>query len=279
MQVIGAERANYKSELTEDADVNRTLRLIAASDSRKRVLVSLLEGEKSLRELHRELGLSLPSVIHSFHDLEGFHFIRANHKRYALTIIGRAVALKIIDLSTMMGVLKEHETFWVRHDTSGIPDHLLGMMLLLRDSTVLVSSEADVFEAYRRGIALFEGAKAFRIVSAAAMPDAARFLTKFASHRVPLQLVLAGDLLDALIEHADLARVAKTLGERCQVYVLRHDPKLTLALSDSIMALMLAGLDRPMDVSNTLVARSKDGVTWGPVLFNHYVEASEMVSL
>jgi predicted transcriptional regulator len=43
----------------------------------------------------------------------------------------------------MMGVLNEHATFWIRHDTSGIPDHLLGMMLLLRDSTVLVSSRAD----------------------------------------------------------------------------------------------------------------------------------------
>jgi predicted transcriptional regulator len=86
-------------------------------------------------------------------------------------------------------------------------------------------------------------------------------------------------LLDALIEQADLVRVAKTLGERCQVYVLRHDPKLTMALSDNIMALVLAHHYGPTDVSNTLVARSKDGVTWGTVLFNHYVEASEMVSL
>jgi len=174
------------------------------------VRILLLEGEKSLRELYHELGRSPPAVIHVLHGLERPHFVFASHKHYALTFIGRAVALKIIDLSTMMGVLNEHERFWIQHDTTGIPDYLLGMMLLLRDSTVLASSEADIFEAYRCGFAFFEGANAFRFVSAAAMPDAARFLNKFASDRVSLQLVLTGDLLDALIERAGIARVAKT---------------------------------------------------------------------
>ena len=184
MNVIEDERVNNESELTKDADVDRTLRFIAASDSRRRVRILLLEGEKSLRELYHELGRSPPAVIHVLHGLERPHFVLASHKHYALTFIGRAVALKIIDLSTMMGVLNEHATFWNRHDTSGIPDHLLGMMLLLRDSTVLASSEADTFEAYRCGFAFFEGANAFRFVSAAAMPDAARFLNKFAHDRV-----------------------------------------------------------------------------------------------
>jgi predicted transcriptional regulator len=279
MKVIEDERVDHESELTEDADSDGTLRLIACSDQRRRVLVSLLEGEKSLRELYSELGLSAPAVIHTLHDLEGRDFVRADNRRYALTFIGRAVTLKIIDLRTMMGVLNEHETFWVGHDTSGIPDHLLGMMLLLRDSTVFVSSQADFREAFQRGIAFFEGANAFRFVSAAQMPDAAHFLNTFASDGVPLQLVLTDDLLDELIEHADLARVAKTLGERCQLYVLRHDPKLTLALSDKIMTLMLARLDGPIDLASTLVARSKDGVIWGTALFNHFAQASEMVSL
>jgi len=278
-EMIGDGRTNYVSELTEDLDVERTLRLIAASDSRRRVLVSLLEGKKSLRELYSELGMSASAVIHALHDLEGSHFVRTEEKRHALTFFGRGVALKIIDLCTMMRVLKEHETFWVQHDTTDIPDHLLGMMLLLRDATVLTSSPIDIFEAYRQGIALFEGVNAFKFVSAVGIPDAERFLNRFASHQVPLQLVLTEDLLHALIESADLAHVAKTLGERCQLYVLRHAPKLTLALSDSIMALLLARLDGSIDFTNALLAQSKDGVTWGAVLFNHYVQASEMVSL
>lgn len=277
--MIDDERMKDGSKMTEHADVKGTLRLIAASDHRRRVLVSLLEGEKSLRELYLELGLSPSAAIHALRALEGFHLVRARGKHYGPTFIGRAVALKIVDLFTMMDVLEEHETFWVGHETSGIPDQLLWMMSLLRDATVLVSSQADIFEAYQRGIAFFEGANAFRFVSAAPMPDAPRFLNKFASDRVPLHLVLTHDLLDALTERADLARVAKMLGERCQLYVLRHDPKLTLVLSDSVMALMLPLLDGPMDRTNALVAQSKDGVTWGAALFNHYVEASEKVSL
>ena len=279
MKVIEDERVDHESELTEDAVFYDTFRIIAASDHRRKVLVSLLEGEKSLRELYSGLGLSSPAVIHALHVLEGRDFVRAHNRRYALTFMGRAVALKTIDLSTMMGVLKEHETFWVGHDTSGIPDHLLGMMLLLRDSSVFVSSQADPFEACQRGIAFFEGANAFRSVSAVLMPNAAHFLNTFASNGVPLQLVLTDDLLDELIEHADLVRAAKTLGKLCQLYVLRHEPRLTLAVSDNNMALMLARWDGLIDPDNVLVARSKDAVIWGVALFNHYVAASEMGSL
>ncbi|MGZ4870090.1 MAG: helix-turn-helix transcriptional regulator [Halobacteriota archaeon] len=266
------------TEISED--IYERLRLAACSEQRRALILSLNEGEKSLSDLRGEMQLDSATIIHALRALERDNFVREDAKRnYALTVIGKTVAHKVIDFFETTGALVKYEMFWLEHDLSGIPDYLLGMMLLLRDSMVLASSETDIFEAYRRGIAFFEGANAFRIVSAAEMPDAARFLNKFAAHRVPLQLVLIGDLLDALIERADIARVAKTLGRRCQVYILRHDLKLSLALSDSVMALMLDDVHGTMDVTNTLVARSKDGVTWGTALFNHYVEASEMVTL
>jgi predicted transcriptional regulator len=269
-----------QNELSKDADFTRTLRIIGGSNHRRSVLLSLLEGKKSFRELYTELDVRPPDVKRCLHQLESGKFVRVDEKRYALTFFGRGVALKIIDLCTMMDVLKEHETFWIQHDTTGIPDHLLGMMLLLRDATVLVSSPADIFEAYRRGIVLFEGAKVFKFVSAAGIPDAERFLNTFASNKVPLQLVITEDLLRALIDRADLVRVAKALGDQCELYVLRRDPKFTLALSDRIMVLMLASRDRPkIDLASALIARNKEGVIWGKVLLDHYVHASERVSL
>ena len=81
MKVIEDERVDHESELTEDAVFYDTFRIIAASDHRRTVLVSLLEGEKSLRELYSELGLSSPAVIHTLHDLEGSDFVRAHNKR------------------------------------------------------------------------------------------------------------------------------------------------------------------------------------------------------
>jgi predicted transcriptional regulator len=279
MQASRGKRVSSARQQADTTDVNGTLRLVAASDSRRRVLVSLLEGDKSLRELYEGLELASPNVIQVLHDLERCDLVRTDNKRHTLTFVGRGVALKLVDMRAMMGVLKEHEAFWVSHETRGIPDHLLGMMLLLRDSTLLENSPSDIVEAYNRGIELFYGAHEFRFVSAAAMPNAARFLDKFASDQVPLQLVLTRDLLDALTERADLGRVAKTLGDRCQLYVLEQDPKLTLALSDRVMTLMLPRLDGWLDLANTLVARSKDGVTWGTALFKHYVRASKTVSL
>lgn len=255
----------------------RPLRLVVCSEIRRNILVLLLDGEKPLRDLYTTLGLPATAALHELHKLKDANYVREREKRYALTVLGRAVAIKIHDTSSMMDVLKRYETFWLNHDTGVIPDHLLGMMGLLRDSMLLSSTPTDILEVYRKGTEFLEGAKSFRFVGSAMMPEAARFLNKFAADKVPLELLVTSDLLLALIERADLARVAKALGERCHVYELKHDPKLSLALSDSVMILMLRRVGGMLDIDRALVSRSTDSISWGTTLFNHFKKSARKV--
>ncbi len=182
----------------------------------------------------------------------------------------------------MAAVLQKHENFWLKHDTSGIPDHLLGMMLLLSDSMILESSQADVFQVYRRGVAFFEDAnvKVFKAVTTTVgIPEAATFLNKFAADQIPVHLVLAEDMLRDSDAHANLVQVQRTLSKRCKLSVLRHDPKLTIVVTDSVMVLVLPRTGEIIDISNALVGQSREAITWGTALFNHYAKAAKRVSL
>jgi predicted transcriptional regulator len=217
--------------------------------------------------------------LHALHILKDCNYVREIEKRYSLTMLGKAVAIKMLDVTSMMDVLERYDTFWLSHDTSGIPDHLLGMMLLLRDSTLLSSTSTNLLEVYRKGAEFFESAKSFRFFGSAMMPEAARFLNKFAADKLPLHLLVTSDLLLALIEQADLERVAQALGERCRVYELKHDPKLSLALSESAMVLMLNHVGGMLDINTALVSQSADSILWGTTLFNHFKKSAGKVSV
>jgi predicted transcriptional regulator len=219
-----------ETKLKENSEVYQRLHLIVCSDVRRRLLLSLLEGKKPLHTLCSEIGISAPAAIHALRDLKEGNCVREDERRYALTFIGRGFALKMIDLVTMATVMKKHENFWLKHDTSGIPDHLLGMMLLLSDSIILESPPVDIFQVYRRGVAFFEdtNVKVFKAVTTnVGIPEAATFLNKFAADQIPIHLVLAEDILRDSAVHANLVNVQRTLGKRCELSVLRHDPKLT----------------------------------------------------
>jgi predicted transcriptional regulator len=198
-----------------------------------------------------------------------------------LTFIGKGVAIKMIDFGTTLAVLKKNETFWLEHDTSGIPDHLLRIISLLADSTILASPQTDIFQVYRRGLAFFEGAnaKVLKVVSTTVgAPEADKLLNKLAADQVPMHLVLTDDLLRHGIEHANLVEVQRTLGKRCVVSVLRHDPRLTIAITDSAMVLALPRAGEVIDISHVLLGQSSEAIAWGTALFNHYAETAKHVS-
>ena len=274
------ECVKKETEQRENSEFYRSLRHSLCSNTRREALPSLLEGQKPLHDLCSELDISAPNAIHALRELQEWNYVREDERHYyALTFIGKGVALKMIDFGTTLAVLKKHENFWLEHDTSGIPDNLLGMLKLLSDATLLASPLTDVFQAYRRGLALFQGAKVLKVVATIGVPEARPFLNKLAADQVPFHLVLPEDLLRESTVRRDLAEVQHTLGKRCTLSVLKHDPKLCIAATNSVMVLALARADGAIDISHALLGQSRDAVTWGAALFNHYAQAAKRVSL
>ncbi|MHC1574000.1 MAG: hypothetical protein ACXQTJ_06120, partial [Candidatus Syntropharchaeales archaeon] len=115
--------------------VQSTLQLVACSALRRNLIINLSEGNKSLRDLREKLGVSSTTAIHALRDLEKGNIVLQDEGRnYGLTRIGEIVASNLINFTNALDVLKKHESFWLEHDISGIPEHLLGKIGCLSDS-------------------------------------------------------------------------------------------------------------------------------------------------
>ena len=267
--------------MDKNADVYKSLRLAICSEQRRALLLSLMEREKPLADLQKELKAPSPTLVHALRELERNHFVRQDRTRkYGLTTIGRSAVRKVIDFRRAMEVLKKYDAFWSEHDLRGIPDQVFDRIGSLRDATLITGTPLDIFKAMRRFVELLQGSAAVRFVSSIYIPNIdAIVLEKFASEETSIELVLTDAVLQHLIDEAGQPRLKGVGGKRLTLRVLHDDPKLVTVVTDRFMALALYRTDDTFDYSSTLTSENPEAIAWSQQLIDHYVSVSAEVTL
>ena len=278
---IGGYSAGPETEMDKNADVYKSLRLAICSEQRRALLFSLMEREKPLADLQKELKAPSPTLVHALRELEGNHFVRQDRTRkYGLTTIGRSAVRKVIDFRRAMEVLKKHDAFWSQHDLRGIPDQVFDRIGSLRDTTLITGTPLDVFKSMRRLVELLRDSTVVRLISPIYIPniDAIMF-EKFASEETHIELVLTEAVLQHLIDEAGQPRLKEVGGKHLTLRVLHADPKLLTVVTDRFMALALYRLNDTFDHSATLTSENPEAIAWSQQLVDHYVSVSAEVTL
>jgi predicted transcriptional regulator len=261
-------------------DVYKKLRIIFCSDQRRDLLVSLNSGKKSLSDLHDELQLDSPTMIHNLRELEANRLVRESAAReYYLTKLGKNVARGVIHDYRRTEVLVKYETFWCEHDLDGIPDHLFDRIGALHDSALVQDSELDPFKAYSSFVELFKEFTVLRLISSVSAPDPHLFFDDLISAEIHVKLVLTEPVLQHVIEELGEATVKESLARGHELYVTRHNPRLVLAIADPFMTLLLYNSEGGFDYSTALRSQSKEAATWAGDVFRYYVKLSRSVTL
>jgi len=89
-----------------------------------KVLLNLLEEEKNVGGLEKELGIRTSTILHSIKEMIEEDIMAKTTKGYALTNVGRIQALVLDELVSTIVTLDQHKDFWLTHDISGIPTSL-----------------------------------------------------------------------------------------------------------------------------------------------------------
>lgn len=255
------------------------LHLTVCSDIRKNILISLNEHEKSLGDLRDGLNISSTTALHALKELEtsNLTFQREN-KIYTLTIIGRIMAMKLLDFSNAAEVLKKHERFWLEHDLSGIPEHMMEKIGWLENSAILEAPPTNIFLVHATYIEMLTKAKEIKGVSPIFVPEfSSIFTTLAAKTNVDVKLVLTekvmtkidkGSLENILCNHAKI-----------NLYVTKDDLKVALTITDYFISLGFFNFDGTYDWNKDLISYDEKGIKWGSELFQWYLNKAEMVKI
>jgi predicted transcriptional regulator len=270
----GMDRVNKPKRM------QNTLRLATCSDLRKSIFISLQAGKKPLSELREELGVSSTTAIHALRELEKDRLVFENEKRYyALTKIGEVIALKLSDFVDAIVVLKRHEDFWLTHDLSGIPPHLLEKIGWLKDSTIAKDTATDIFKVHTSFINLLARAKKLRGVSSIFVPEYPLVLEELIlSKKADVELILTKGVLEKIDEEI-LKKIFADKNSKFKLYITKEDAKAAFTTTDYFFSLGLFHVNGTYDYNSDLVSYDKKAIEWGQELFEWYLKRADGVYL
>ncbi len=248
------------------------LRLAVCSDLRKNTLISLIEKKKSLADLRDEMNISSTTAIHALKDLgKGNLTYQDKNRDYSLTNTGRIVALKLQNFINATQVLKRHERFWLEHDLSGIPEHMLERIGWLKGSNIIQISQLDIIKTHRSYINSIKTAKWVKGVSPIYSSDYAIIFKELIERKINICLILSEAVFNKLTEVVGLEYLKNAISNN-NLEILIADEKLGVAftVTDSFLSLGLFTKNGVYDTTHDLIAADERAVYWGHELFEYY---------
>ena len=275
--MIGMDREESKR-------MQNTLRLAVCSNLRRRILISLKEGKKELRELRDEMEVSSTTAIHALRELEKDNLVFQDVDRgYALTKIGEIVALKLNDFVDAIEVLKKHERFWLEHDLSGIPAHLLEKIGWLRDSTLVEDTSTDIFKVHLNFINLLKNAKEIKGVSSIFVPDyPLLFRDLIIKKKADVQLVMTEDVFNKTLGMTNqklLKKAVKDENFKLKLYTIEEKINAAFTVTDYFLSFGLFHVGGSYDYNRDIISYDREAIEWGRELFEWYLKRAERVYL
>ena len=256
------------------------LRLAACSNLRRNLLHSLQEGGKPLSEFRDELGVSSTTAIHALRDLERANLIRQDEARnYELTKIGEIVALKLDDFNNAVEALKKHERFWLEHDLSDIPHHLLEKIGDLRNSMPLLGSTTDLFKLHATFIQVLEAANEVRGIYPIFDLDYLATIRDLVKRGIEVDLIVTTEVLESIGGVLETEEHFHNFLEEpnLTLFATEQPLKLTLTLTDRVFYLGLFAPDGLYDFNRALISDDARALGWGRALHEHYRQRSQLV--
>jgi predicted transcriptional regulator len=269
---VNETNSNIKSQ-----EIQEILRLLACSDLRNNLARALRNGKKmTLSELSELVGVSSPAALHALRELGKEYMIQQDERRnYSLTNIGEIVARQFQEVNLSVAALSQNRDFWLSHDLSDIPKHLLDKIAKLADSTVLSSTPTDLFKVFSTFYTLLENSNEIYGISPIFVEEMVTFFIKMVDKKINIALVFTPDVLDATLRTADHQDLKKALKTNLKIFKMESHSNFALTVTDYFALLGFFRPDGSYDWSNALLSYSADAIEWGRELFAYYVEKSE----
>ena len=263
--------------------IRNTLHLAACSDLRRRILIALKTGKKPLRELRDPLGVSSTTAIHALRELEKDNLVfQAEDRGYALTKIGEVMVLKLVDIIDAIEVLKKHEDFWLEHDLSGIPLHLLDKIGALSNSSLLSNTTADIFKSHTTLLQILETANEVKGIYPVFHLDYLKIFEELVKRRrIDVELIVTNDVLENIfgLVETEEAFTSFLHEPNLSLFVMDEGIKLALTLTDSIFHLGFFVDKGVYDRNSALISDAEKALSWGRELYVHYRKLSTVLDL
>ncbi|MEM1513765.1 MAG: winged helix-turn-helix domain-containing protein [Candidatus Thermoplasmatota archaeon] len=257
-------------------------REILTSGIKMKILMSLLEGVKTSRQMMEEIGTSLSSVLHTARELEEKKWIEEKREGFILTPAGKILAKKVLDFTNSFYVTGKHKEFWLTHDIDGIPEEFINRIGEIKDSEIVKSSPKNLLQVLALYVKHVSRAKDLAGISPVYVEEFSNLVKKLLKKEAKIKLVISKDIADKVFDaykkEADEEIREKVEKGYLKIWII-DDVRIAMTVTESFVSVGLFNLDGTYDFSQDLVSYDEEAIKWGRDLFEYYKSKAKEASI
>ena len=242
------------------------------SELKLNILSSLLDGDKKLGALRDELGSSGSTIIHALKDLEAMKLTQQENKHYKLTSLGVIEATLIGEAASAADVLERFQGFWLQHDVTAIPSHLLRRIGALRDSTLIQDNSTALDRVHVSFQRLLQQSRRVWGMSPIFHSDFVGMFHSLLGGGATVDLILTSGVLDKTLTLADTEEIIDYVTRDKLRIFLTDGLGVALTVTENSFSMGLYTIDGEYDYTRDLVSSSPEAIEWGQELFKHHLK-------
>lgn len=251
------------------------MKFYVSSDVRTKILFCLNLQPMNLRQIREHIHLSSSTILHAIYKLEEKNLVFRNSKKYYLSETGRIIILRLLGSMKTYYAINRYESFFLEHDISGIPLHLLNEVGCLMNSQIIKSTPDDVMKPYQTAYELLRNSKHVKtIYGVYYLPDHL-FFQEILQNGASVDIILSQDILEKIRNTNFPLKIIDQYPDKLNIWQTDFDLKLTFTSNSNMISLSLYSNNGFFDQNKILVSTDKDAVRWGEKLFQYYLKKAE----
>lgn len=253
------------------------LDIITSSDKRKRLLLLLQDGPKTMSEILSYLNFTTTGMLPQIRKLEEWNLVTQDGKMYLLTEIGQVITRHLCPLVKTVEVIEKQEDFWKLHDIRSIPSPLLMKIYQLGNYRIIESSIEEIYEPHKEFLENILKSKKLLGISPIVHPIYPDFFLQLAEKGIEVSFILTKKAFNKVEKeyHDKLAHVLSL--QNVSLYISDDDIKLACVSTDRFFSVSFFLKNGVFDSRNDVVSFDESALLWGEELFNYFRERSRRI--
>lgn len=270
--------SNQFNSLMEE--LHDEINFLLSSHVKIKIILSLRENPKKLRELREETSISSSTIIHSINQLEKRKFVTKILDTYSLTSKGKLISSKIVTMLKNCAVIKKHKNFFESHNIEDFPKNFLLKIGQLNNSILIESTKSNISKPFTTYSELLKDSKDISVVLPVFFSRHMDFIKQVLDNGGDVTLILRYDILKPLLERTNIEKTTEFIKNgKLKIRTINDNIPVAFLINDHVLTLGLFSHDGSYDVSKLLLSHDKEAITWGKNLFEYYKEKSEKIDI
>lgn len=251
--------------------------LVFLSDKRKKILLFLKDGPKSMAEIQEYLSSDPVSILPQIKKLkEGKLIVQKGHT-YELSLIGVVIADKMPQFLGTLDVLEENFDYWTKRNLEGIPPFLRKRLFELKNSRLILPDVSHMFELNPEFVEKLHQSGCILGFASYFHPSFATLYPELAKKGIEISLMLTEPVFQRFKTDYEEELSTFLSFQNVRLFIFPQDPKIAdFTVTDRFFLLTLFPKEKFFE-HESLLSSEPEALKWGKDLFSHMLKKAIQV--